>query len=242
MRADLASELKSLRLYGMASAWDDLLGQGESAALQSARWLLEPLLQTEGVNRAMRAGYFHLLDILARPTLMIFGFFLTILLINAVFGFVGTGLKIVFASEMQGTVAGPASALGMIVITMGVIYAVANKSVHLISTVPQTVMRWLGQAMGVDTGGIEVERQSHAYVGGIVGRARNPMAGVGRGKAPADGGGGGGGGGVELSDKSANDIGRAVARHMNGEGGGSTGPGGNSKAIAESSRNTGTPT
>ncbi len=232
MRADLASELKSLRLYGMASAWDDLLGQGESAALQSARWLLEPRLQAEGMDRAMRAGYFHLLDILARPTLMIFGFFLTILLINAVFGFVGTGLKIAFASEMQGTVAGPASALGMIVITMGVIYAVANKSVHLISTVPQTVMRWLGQAMGVDTGGIEVERQSHAYVGGIVGRARNPMAGVGKA------------GGQESQ---ADAIGRAVARHMKGggeggEGGGSTGPGGNSKAIAESSRNTGTPT
>ncbi|MHB1701206.1 MAG: DotA/TraY family protein [Acidobacteriaceae bacterium] len=122
-----------------------------------------------------RAGYFHLLDILARPTLMIFGFFLTILLINAVFGFVGSGLKIAFASEMQGSIAGPASALAMIVITMGVVYAVVNKSVHLISTVPQTVMRWLGQAMGVDTGGIEVERQSHAYVGGVVGRARNPM-------------------------------------------------------------------
>ena len=58
-----------------------------------------------------RAGYFHLLDILARPTLMIFGFFLTILLINGLFGFVGTGLKILFASEMQGTVAGLPSAV-----------------------------------------------------------------------------------------------------------------------------------
>ncbi len=45
MRTEIASELKSLRLYGMASAWDDLLGQGETAALQSARWLLEHLLQ-----------------------------------------------------------------------------------------------------------------------------------------------------------------------------------------------------
>lgn len=41
MRTEIASELKSLRLYGMASAWDELLGQGETAALQSARWLLE---------------------------------------------------------------------------------------------------------------------------------------------------------------------------------------------------------
>lgn len=131
-----------------------------------------------------RAGYFHLLDILARPTLMIFGFFLTILLINAIFGFVGMGLKIAFASEMQGTIAGPTSALAMIVITMGVIYTVVNKSVHLISTVPQTVMRWLGQAMGVDTGGIEVERQARGHVGGVVGLVRQP------GAKQKDGGGG----------------------------------------------------
>ncbi len=39
----------------MASAWGDLLGQGETAALQSARWLLEHLLQAEGVDRAMRS-------------------------------------------------------------------------------------------------------------------------------------------------------------------------------------------
>ncbi|OZB63723.1 MAG: hypothetical protein B7X31_05395 [Thiomonas sp. 13-66-29] len=137
-----------------------------------------------------RAGYFHLLDILARPTLMIFGLFLTILLINAVFGFVGMGLKIAFASEMQGSIAGPTSALAMIVVTMGVIYTVTNKSVHLISTVPQTVMRWLGQAMGVDTGGIEVERQARGYVGGVVGLVRQPGT-----KQKDDGGGKGAKGG-----------------------------------------------
>lgn len=55
MSTDVLTELKGLRLYGMASAWGDLLGQGETAALQSARWLLEHLLQAEGVDRAMRS-------------------------------------------------------------------------------------------------------------------------------------------------------------------------------------------
>ncbi len=55
MSTDVLTELKSLRLYGMASAWGDLLGQGETAALQGARWLLEHLLQAEGVDRAMRS-------------------------------------------------------------------------------------------------------------------------------------------------------------------------------------------
>ena len=32
---DIAAELKSLRLYGMAGAWDEVTAAGDSAALQS---------------------------------------------------------------------------------------------------------------------------------------------------------------------------------------------------------------
>lgn len=51
---DVAVELKRLRLHGMAGAWGDLLEQGRSAGLDSARWLVEHLLQAEGTDRAMR--------------------------------------------------------------------------------------------------------------------------------------------------------------------------------------------
>ena len=52
---DVAAELKALRLYGMASAWSDLHEQGGHAAVESGRWLIEHLLQAEGVDRAMRS-------------------------------------------------------------------------------------------------------------------------------------------------------------------------------------------
>jgi len=52
---DLAVELKQLRLHGMAGAWSDLVGQGANAGVDSARWLLEHLLQAEGTDRAMRS-------------------------------------------------------------------------------------------------------------------------------------------------------------------------------------------
>ena len=59
MKRDLTVELKQLRLHGMASAWSDLVGQnaGHSNAggLDSSRWLLEHLLQAEGVDRHMRS-------------------------------------------------------------------------------------------------------------------------------------------------------------------------------------------
>ena len=51
---DLGAELKQLRLHGMASAWADLLEQ-DQAGLDSARWLIEHLLQAETTDRAMRS-------------------------------------------------------------------------------------------------------------------------------------------------------------------------------------------
>ena len=52
---DVASELKRLRLYGMAGAWADLMSQGTLAGVESSRWLIEHLLEAEQTDRAMRS-------------------------------------------------------------------------------------------------------------------------------------------------------------------------------------------
>ena len=52
---ELAIEFKQLRRHGMAGAWADLVAQGGSAAIESARWLLEHLLQAQPTGRAMRS-------------------------------------------------------------------------------------------------------------------------------------------------------------------------------------------
>ena len=57
---EIASELKALRLYGMASAWSDLEGMGPNAGLETARWLVEHLLQAEHEDRAMRSVRYQL--------------------------------------------------------------------------------------------------------------------------------------------------------------------------------------
>jgi DNA replication protein DnaC len=54
MRRDITSELKELRLHGMASSWLDLTAQGESGTA-SCKWLIEHLLQAEHTDRAMRS-------------------------------------------------------------------------------------------------------------------------------------------------------------------------------------------
>jgi DNA replication protein DnaC len=54
-KRDVQSELKALRLGGMASAWADLMEQDGGATIQSSRWLIEHLLQAEDVDRHMRS-------------------------------------------------------------------------------------------------------------------------------------------------------------------------------------------
>ena len=51
---DLMTELKELRLHGMANAWADLIAQGESSTT-SSKWLIEHLLQQKHADRAMRS-------------------------------------------------------------------------------------------------------------------------------------------------------------------------------------------
>lgn len=55
MRPDIRDSLKSLRLNGMVMAWEELTENGESSRVESAKWLLEHLLQAEDTNRGLRS-------------------------------------------------------------------------------------------------------------------------------------------------------------------------------------------
>ena len=55
MRRDISTELKELRLHGMAAAWDELTtqdGKPSDVGIQTSRWLIEHLLQAEHAQRA----------------------------------------------------------------------------------------------------------------------------------------------------------------------------------------------
>ena len=53
--SDVQTQLKALRLNGMAAAWADLTEQGGDTNLAASRWLVEHLLQAEDADRAMRS-------------------------------------------------------------------------------------------------------------------------------------------------------------------------------------------
>ena len=52
--SEITTDLKALRLHGMAGAWADLMAQGPSST-ESSRWLIEHLPQAETTDRAMRS-------------------------------------------------------------------------------------------------------------------------------------------------------------------------------------------
>jgi DNA replication protein DnaC len=52
---EIGTELKAMKLYGMASAWAELSAQGNDVGIQTSRWLIERLLDAEGTDRAMRS-------------------------------------------------------------------------------------------------------------------------------------------------------------------------------------------
>ncbi len=57
---DVAAELKSLRLYGMVGAWEEVVAQGNTADFQASHWLIEHLLQAEHTDRHMRSISYQL--------------------------------------------------------------------------------------------------------------------------------------------------------------------------------------
>jgi DNA replication protein DnaC len=58
MQRDITTELKELRLHGMAGAWEELTtqdGKSTDMGIQTSRWLIEHMLQAEHAQRAFAA-------------------------------------------------------------------------------------------------------------------------------------------------------------------------------------------
>ena len=53
MDVDIKTSLKSLRLHGMATAWEELTEGGETSRVEGSKWLIEHLLEAEDTNREM---------------------------------------------------------------------------------------------------------------------------------------------------------------------------------------------
>lgn len=106
-------------------------------------------------------GYPFMLDLLARPTLLVFGFFLSYGVMDMSIRFAATIITEAFnasnaafggTSSTTGS-ANPLTLIMNVVIIGMMVYFMVNRAIELITYVPKTVMRWIGSmGMGQNDG------------------------------------------------------------------------------------------
>jgi len=92
-----------------------------------------------------KQGYMLFLNVLMRPPLMVFGFFISVILMQAIGNFIGDSFG-VFASGMNANfLQGPITFFTMMFVVGGIIVVAAHKVFGLVTWLPDNVMRWVGQ-------------------------------------------------------------------------------------------------
>lgn len=99
----------------------------------------------EGMAGQGKLGYMLFLNILMKPALMVFGFFLSYELIHVVGMLIGDGF-IIFATGMQaGYASGPIAFVALLALLTTLLVVASHKVFGLITWLPDNVLRWVGQ-------------------------------------------------------------------------------------------------
>lgn len=124
------------------------------------------------VGQHGKQGFMLMFGILLRPPLMVIGFFIAYLMMNAIGSVIGFGINIAFMSIIDGYVTGIVTILALLIIAGSFIIIVAHKIYGLITWLPDNAMRWMGQQIqNLGEGG--ETRQIGAVVAGHIGTAGN---------------------------------------------------------------------
>lgn len=90
-------------------------------------------------------GYMLFLGVLFRPALMVAGFFISFILFQSIGMLIGQGFKVFFAGMSVGHIQGLTTFIAMVFLIGGIILVAAHKLFHLITWMPDNVLRWVGQ-------------------------------------------------------------------------------------------------
>ncbi|HYW76082.1 MAG TPA: DotA/TraY family protein, partial [Gammaproteobacteria bacterium] len=176
-----------------------------------------------------RQGYMLFLNVLLRPALLIFGYFLSFFVLSAFAWFVAQSFDVLFKAITGANLVGVFSLLFMLYIITFVMIAVATKTFGLMPHLGERTLGWIGQ-LGHRFGEEQRAQQSHnaALVGvgrtqrgmeggrkrlGSARRGGNPdtggdagVGGGGSGRGPSGGGGGGSGAQAAYQDAGLGDA------------------------------------
>ena len=136
-----------------------------------------------------RQGYLLLLNVLLRPALMIFGFFIASAVFDGLAWAVGQGWKIYSTAEGVGYVLGPVDAAATVMVLVVLLTLLAHQAFGLITWLPANVTAWIG-SRGQELGGgaDQVRAQVKSAGAGVATATKNiytPSSPGGAGKTPA---------------------------------------------------------
>jgi hypothetical protein len=117
-----------------------------------------------------RQGYMLLLGVLARPPLMVAGFFASLIIFSLFGNFVGHCFSIFVSSAEQGHVTGITTMIMQVIILTAALVAFSHKIFSLINNLPERVVNWIGQ-LNQNLGEAADESRVHGTVvagGGVV--------------------------------------------------------------------------
>lgn len=149
-----------------------------------------------------KQGYMLFLNVLMRPPLMVFGFFISVVLMQAIGNFIGNSFGTFAAGMNANFTQGPIAFFTMMFMIGGIMVVAIHKVFGLVTWLPDNVMRWVGQQVQNLGEGNDEQRTRTIFAGAATSggsAASQSAAGLGRqgsikGK-PAGGDSGAGGGG-----------------------------------------------
>ena len=150
-------------------------------------------LEGEGWSpRGSRTGYQLLAGLLLRPSLMVGGLLIGMLIMSAMDWLLGI-MSQSYLTEIFGSggITGAIFSFGMLMVVGGTLVFIAQSSLSLITKVPDGVLKWIGGGQGT-LGSEDATRGHDTVVAGVSSRVERASA-AGSGK-PGVGGGAGGGG------------------------------------------------
>jgi len=152
-----------------------------------------------------RQGYMLLLGVLARPPLMVAGFFASIIIFAAVGKIVGFSFMVYSASVSAPHLSGIVTILAHIALIVMVFIVLAHKVFGLITHLPENVTKWIGgQASSLGEQQDEARIRGIAMVSGTQGQS---IAGAAAGAKGADSGPSEGGGSGKKTNTTNDDFG-----------------------------------
>ncbi len=148
------------------------------------------------IGQRAQAGYMVMLSLFLRPTLMVFGFFASMLLM-IVMGMTVSLLFIPFMSSMIGdTFTGLISFIALLAILTGLIIQIAHRAYGLIHELPDKILRFIGGG-GENLGEASHEQQNRGFFLGAASKASGAAEKASSRDSGGSGGGGAPGGGKE---------------------------------------------